>query len=214
MTRTDRSEPLTAGRRRDDRAPFSRAERGALGVVVVALVGFGVYGRLTGAPSTVAYLGTVAAVGAVVGRCRRAPLPVPLAVALAGLALAHLAGGLVGVGHDVLYNASLGGPAFRYDHPVHAAGVFLGALAIWVLLVAPAVGSAQRRTGIAMSVLGGLGLGALNETIEFLTTVAHAGAHVGGYANTGWDLVCNVIGAVAAGVVLDLRPRQFEPTVS
>ena len=55
---------------------------------------------------------------------------------------------------------------------------------------------------LLLVVLGGLGLGALNETIEFLTTTAHAGAHVGGYENTGWDLVSNVAGALMAAVAI------------
>jgi hypothetical protein len=47
-----------------------------------------------------------------------------------------------------------------------------------------------------------LGLGALNEMVEFIATLAHHGAHAGGYWNTGWDLVANFAGATAAGLVL------------
>jgi hypothetical protein len=56
--------------------------------------------------------------------------------------------------------------------------------------------SSRRAVGAA------LGLGALNEMVEFLATLAHHGAHAGGYWNTGWDLVCNFIGAGAAGLVI------------
>jgi hypothetical protein len=38
--------------------------------------------------------------------------------------------------------------------------------------------------------------------VEFLSTLAHSGSHVGGYANTGWDLVCNTGGGLAAGAFL------------
>ena len=41
--------------------------------------------------------------------------------------------------------------------------------------------------------------------IEFLLTMAHHGAHVGGYENTGWDLVSNLVGAVAAWRLLTRR---------
>jgi hypothetical protein len=182
------------------------AERSAIAVVAGALVCFSIYGEATGAPSTVAYLCTVAAVGAIVARLRRAALPAPLAAALAVLAVAHLAGGLVRVGHDVLYNASLWGAVLRYDHFVHASGVFVGTLVIWTLLVAPAVPVGRRSTAVvAVAVLGGLGLGALNETIEFLSTLARGGSHVGGYDNTGWDLVSNVAGAAGAGLFLVRR---------
>lgn len=37
---------------------------------------------------------------------------------------------------------------------------------------------------------------------EFLATLAHHGGHAGGYWNTGWDLVCNFIGASAAGLLI------------
>jgi hypothetical protein len=46
------------------------------------------------------------------------------------------------------------------------------------------------------------GAGALNEMVEFLATLAHHGAHTGGYWNTGWDLVCNFTGAAVAGLVI------------
>lgn len=184
------------------RAPLTQAERAAIGVVAAAAVVFGLYGWLTGAPSTVAYLCTVGALGAVIAGLRRAALPNGLALALGALAVAHLAGGLVRVGDDVLYNASLRGPLLRYDHLVHSSGAFVGTVMIWTVLVAPAFPLPKRSAVVVLAVLGGLGLGALNETIEFLSTTAHGGTHVGGYANTGWDLVSNVAGAVAAGFVL------------
>lgn len=191
---------------RAPRAPLTPAERRAIAVVAVAMALFGVYGRVTGAPSTVAYLCTVAAVGVIVARARRAALPPWLATALAVLTVAHLAGGLVRVGADVLYNASLWGALLRYDHFVHASGVLIGTLTIWTLVLAPLVAVEHRgQAAIAVAVLGGLGLGALNETIEFLSTTAHGGAHVGGYTNTGWDLVSNVVGAGVAGVLVRRR---------
>lgn len=187
-------------------APLTPTESAAVTVAVLAVVGFGIFGEATAAPSTVAYVCTVAGLGALVGRLRRAPLPPALAMALAVLAVAHLAGGLVRVGDDVLYNASLRGALFRYDHLVHGSAVFVGTLLVWTLLVAPAVPASYRSTAaVVLAVLGGLALGGLNETIEFLTTTAHGGAHVGGYTNTGWDLVSNAVGAGAAGVFLVRR---------
>jgi len=193
--------PSTTSRR------LAAPERTALAIVVGALVGFGAYGVTTGAPSTVAYLSTVLAVGAALLCLRRRPLPGPLPLALAALSVAHLAGGLVRVGGNVLYNASPGSPALRYDHFVHASGVLLGTMVLWTLL-APAVGPDRRRGLIFLSVLAGLGLGALNETVEFLTTIVHQGSHVGGYTNTGWDLVSNVVGAVAAAVLIHRAEAQ------
>lgn len=63
--------------------------------------------------------------------------------------------------------------------------------------------------------IGWLGIGAINEMIEFGATVAHAGTHVGGYDNTGWDLVSNTLGALAAATALEVTRRtQPRPTWS
>jgi len=70
------------------------------------------------------------------------------------------------------------------------------------MLAAPHAATNHRRELVILAVGAALGLGALNEVVEFLATLAHHGAHVGGYRNTGWDLVCNVIGAGAAGLVI------------
>jgi hypothetical protein len=155
---------------------------------------------------------SVAAVGLVIRRFRRAPIPGPLAIALAVHAIAHLAGGLVTVGNDVLYNASIGTHVaslhthvLQYDHLVHGFGTFVGTLTLWTLLVPPSSSSSAssvRRDSVVLCLLAGLGVGAINETIEFLATIAHSGAHVGGYTNTGWDFVSNTIGALAAAAVI------------
>jgi uncharacterized membrane protein YjdF len=189
--------------------PASPAERLAAALVVAGMVGFGIYGFASGAPSTPAYLLSIAALVAVVVLVRKAPLPGALVIALAVDALVHLAGGLVQVGTGGLYNVGLGATSgswhtrlLQYDHGAHAFGSFLGAVALWVLLAPPAVDGARRRELIVLCVLAGMGIGAFNELIEFIATLAHAGAHVGGYNNTGWDLVSNTVGALVAGVVI------------
>ena len=61
------------------------------------------------------------------------------------------------------------------------------------LLPAPALSA---RTGCDVYLkIEGLNDAAINEVIEFIATKAHSAAHIGGYDNTGWDLVSNTIGA-------------------
>jgi hypothetical protein len=184
----------------------------------IAMAGFGLYGFVTGAPSTVSYLLSIVAVGFVITRFRRAPIPGPLAIGLAVSATLHLAGGLVSVGNDVLYNASIGPfvaslhtHVLQYDHFAHAFAVFVGTLTLWTLLVPHPSSGSRRSDDIVLCVLAGIGIGGINETIEFLTTTAHQGAHVGGYTNTGWDLVANIVGALAAATVLQRVRREQEP---
>lgn len=171
---------------RTRRRPLSRAERSSLIAALIAVAGFAVYGVATDAPSTVAYVASVLTVGAFVLRLRIDPLPAPLASALAFLAATHLAGGLVRVGGGVLYNAHLGSEVFQYDHLVHSSAVFVGTLVLWEIFARRGVpaGRAAPPT-VILVVLAGLGLGAVNETVEFLTTMLNQGSYVGGYTNTG-----------------------------
>jgi len=191
------------------RAPLSRAERGAIAIVAVALVGFCAFGFATGSPSTVGYVFSVLVIGAAIAWLRRAVLPDLLSFGLAISAIVSLAGGLINIGHNVLYNASIGPQSkglgthlLQYDHAAHAYSSFVIAFACWVTLAAPHAAASHRRELVILAVGTALGLGAINEMVEFLATIAHHGAHVGGYSNTGWDLVCNFIGAGSAGLVL------------
>jgi hypothetical protein len=190
-------------------APVSPTERTAIVIAALATLGFGISGFATGSPSTLTYIFSVGAIGLLIRHFRSVPLPGALAIALAIHATAHLAGGLVNVGNDVLYNASIGPRIasldthlLQYDHFVHTFGSFVGTLTLWTLLVPSSMKRPGRFDLMILCVLAGLGVGAINEVIEFLATIAHTGAHVGGYTNTGWDLVANAIGGLVAGVVI------------
>jgi uncharacterized membrane protein YjdF len=119
-----------------------------------------------------------------------------------------MAGGLVPVGAGVLYNASLGSTAIRYDRVVHAVGFGTAAIACWQALRETL--AARPRVGVglaALVALMGMGVGAVNEVIEFFASQTFA-ANVGGYRNTGWDLVANLVGCVTAGALLVMRERR------
>ena len=51
----------------------------------------------------------------------------------------------------------------------------------------------------------GMGFGGLNEVIEFIAVLLIPSTNVGGYINTGWDLVSNLTGCVLAAVLIRLR---------
>lgn len=126
-----------------------------------------------------------------------------------GLALwgaLHLAGGLVPATDDrVLYNVWLL-PFVRFDHLVHAVGFGFAGLAFREAVharTAMAVAS-----GAVLVFFGGLGLGALNEMIEFLITRVVEDTNIGGFENTGWDLVANTVGAGVAAAWLRHRYRS------
>ncbi|MGH8959290.1 MAG: hypothetical protein ACRDVK_11535 [Acidimicrobiia bacterium] len=119
-----------------------------------------------------------------------------------GLALwgaMHMAGGMIPIdGARVLYNVQLL-PFLRFDQLVHAIGFGFAGLAFW-----ESVGQ-QPGSGALMVLMGGLGFGALNEMIEFLITRFVPDTNIGGFENTGWDLVANTTGATIAAMWVHWR---------
>jgi len=185
-------------------APLTAAERRSLGVALLAVVVLGTYGFRDGAHNTIGYLVSVGAFAAAVGLVRREPLHPGLAGALGALVVGHLAGGLVNIGDDVLYNTHPNVPALQYDHIFHASASAIGVVALWGW-----IRSEVRSVplGLLFAALGALGLGALNELVEFLSTLAHDGGHVGGYLNTGWDFVSNTLGVAVASAAIGFSTR-------
>ena len=50
--------------------------------------------------------------------------------------------------------------------------------------------------------LASIGIGGLNEIIEFIMVLALENTGVGGYYNTAWDIVFNTIGAILGTIFL------------
>jgi uncharacterized membrane protein YjdF len=175
----------------------------ALGAVTLAyLVGFAVFGAATGAPLTVPYAVVVAAglVGVAVAD-DRARFSAGVLVGLCVWGAAHMAGGLVDLGGGrILYNATAA-PWLRYDNAVHFVGFGVAGVACWEALVRHvAVDGLGRRATAALVCTFAMGLGAANEVVEFGASHLLDATNVGGYQNTGRDLVANLLGGLVAGV--------------
>jgi len=137
--------------------------------------------------------------------------------------LAHMAGGLVVVPESwpvmgtnrVLYSLWLIPDRLKYDHVVHAYGFGVTTWVCWQGLRAALGGQPQRvrpTSGLmVLSAAAGLGFGALNEVIEFAATLLVPETNVGGYLNTGWDLVANLFGATVAVTAIWLSNRSTPP---
>lgn len=134
-------------------------------------------------------------------------------------AIAHMAGGLLPVPDswptggegNVLYNLWLIPDRLKFDQLVHAYGFGMTTWVCWQCLE-----FAFRSRGVAISpTIGlmtlcstaGMGFGAVNEVVEFLATLALPETNVGGYVNTGWDLVSNLVGAFIAALAIYFWPR-------
>jgi hypothetical protein len=69
------------------------------------------------------------------------------------------------------------------------------------------------RTSLTLGMLtlcgaASMGFGGLNEVIEFFLTLTLPETNIGGYMNTGWDLVSNLVGVtLACGLIV--RCHQF-----
>lgn len=137
--------------------------------------------------------------------------------------LLHMAGGLVSVPESwtidgeirVLYSWWLVPGRLKYDQVVHAYGFACATWGCWQCLrvgVASRAGvdRTQVKPGFGFLVLcavAGMGFGALNEVIEFAATLAVPETNVGGYVNTGWDLVSNMVGSCTAAALIWWRGR-------
>ena len=138
--------------------------------------------------------------------------------------LAHMAGGLVPVPANwpingnirVLYSWWLIPGLLKYDHVVHAYGFGVTTFVCWQGLnaaisrwvnnvpVFPTLGL------LVICAAAATGFGALNEVVEFVAVLTIPNTNVGGYINTGWDLVSNLVGTTIAAVGIRLFYRDSD----
>lgn len=188
-----------------------------IGVAGAAVVGFTAYGVISAASLTVAYAATVVLLGLVVVRLdRTVRFSTVVALGLTAWAVAHLAGGLIELDDErVLYNAVLA-PHVRYDNVVHFFGFGVAGIAAWEAL-SPRLSAGRPVPPMVAAVvvwLFGMGIGALNEVVEFAVALNVEDSNVGGFLNTGRDLVANLAGAAVAGVLVAHRCRAGEGPLS
>jgi uncharacterized membrane protein YjdF len=149
---------------------------------------------------------------------RRYPLTAPLLWSFSAWGLLHMAGGLMTIpenwsregNYSLLYSWWLIPGWLRYDHVVHAFGFGITTWLCWHILRQalrqPDGGSVRPTFGmLALCAAAGMGFGALNEVIEFIAVLTIPNTNVGGYENTGWDLVANLVGSTIAAMIIRLR---------
>jgi hypothetical protein len=132
--------------------------------------------------------------------------------------LAHMAGGLCPLpagwpyngDHAVLYSGWIIPQRLKYDQIVHAYGFGVTTWLCWHILrngLRQPDGRALRPTFgmLVLCAAAGMGFGALNEVIEFIAVLTIPNTNVGGYENTGWDLVANLVGTIIAALVIRVR---------
>lgn len=126
-------------------------------------------------------------------------------MSLSALGLLHLLGGNVWVDTVRLYDYYFVSGIFRYDNFVHMVGSAIMVMLAHALLTPILDDKFEVRQGyfILLLVLVGMGLGAINELVEFVAVlVLDVGEQVGDYTNTLLDLVFNTMGSAAMAIFL------------
>jgi len=130
--------------------------------------------------------------------------------------LLHMIGGLVRLPPGFMYE---GDKAVVYswwiipnvlkaDNVIHAYGFAIATWVCWHCLKAATSVTKPTVGLLALCIFAGMGLGATNEIIEYITTVLVPSTNIGGYINTSWDLIWNLIGCTIAAVSIGLRNRS------
>jgi hypothetical protein len=165
----------------------------------------------------VVYVITMLILIVLVGRSlRSAEYPLSMLWALSLWGLAHMAGGGVPVGDSVLYSAQVVPLAppdgewtfLKYDQIVHAYGFGVTAWVLWHLMRRHYPVLEGTWTIHVYPALAAMGLGAVNEIIEFVAVLSVPETNVGGYINTALDLCFNAAGAVIAMVIVAVTRRR------
>jgi len=152
---------------------------------------------------------------------RRSNLTGGLLWALSIWGLLHMAGGLMTIPDSwprngenaVLYSLWLIPNRLKYDQIVHAYGFGVTTMVCWHVvkhglrdlqgwMPKPTLGL------LVLCAAGGMGFGAFNEVVEFIAVLTIPNTNVGGYENTGWDLVANLTGCIIAAVIVRLRSTR------
>jgi len=189
---------------------LTKKERPLLVVNAILLGSFGWMALQPVNYEFILYVVVIAAVGGlIVWRQRTVRFSLPVLWGLTLWALLHMAGGNLHVAGGLLYDVvliPLVGPPYNilgYDDVVHMFGFGVATLVCHHLL-RPHLREDRVHARVLgfLLVLMGLGMGAVNELIEFLAVVILPKTGVGGYENTLLDMVFNLIGAmIAVGLV-------------
>lgn len=152
--------------------------------------------------------------GLIVGTLHKSKFPLSILLGLSAWSFLHMAGGSIPVADGVLYAMpivelfSVGDTyVLKYDQVIHAFGFFVSTLVMHHLLVGQVRPGYNKALLLFAAGCAGMGLGALNEVVEFGVVLTVPDNGVGGYFNTALDLVFNMLGAALAMVMIVLRRK-------
>jgi putative membrane protein len=193
--------------------------KGQLSILAVNLVALSVFAVLFFVRSNyefVIYIGVIVFFLILIATTNyRVYYPNALLWALTAWAIMHMAGGAVYINKVRLYEIILiplsqDIPVFRYDQLVHIVGFGTATVTMFYVLKPLLRADLERFAALSIIVVAaGLGIGALNEIVEFITGLIVPESGVGGYLNTSLDLAADLIGAVLAMGIIRISEREF-----
>jgi len=199
------------------RVPASRSQvHAVIGFSAFYILAAAVAAMLAGNSEFVFYIVVMLVLASAIFLVHRAVgLSASLLWCLTAWGFLHMAGGLVPLPDSwpangpirVLYSWWIIPDMLKYDQVIHAYGF---GITTWLCWQALSVGvhrgcgkPPQPSLGIlTLCAAASMGFGALNEVVEFIATLSMTETNVGGYVNTGWDLVANLVGATIAAVLI------------
>lgn len=127
----------------------------------------------------------------------------------------HMVGGGVRVGGEVVYALQLipiwvteNFFILKYDQFVHAYLYFVMVFVIWHLIKNHLSKKPNLWVIYPAVALISIGIGSLNEIVEFIAVLVLPETGVGGYYNTAWDIAFNTLGAILGVIVLHFSKRK------
>ncbi len=183
---------------------------------LVYLVAFALYFIRTSNNEFLLYVGVVVMVFVLMfATLHRTRFSYPVLAGMSLWGLFHMAGGGLAVNGEVLYAlhlipiVDLGEELFilKFDQVVHFWGFGVATLLAYDLLKHYLNDRSNYAVVYPLLVLIGMGLGSLNEIVEFFAVLAFPETGVGGYSNTSLDMVFNSLGAIAAVVIVHFKRK-------
>jgi uncharacterized membrane protein YjdF len=170
------------------------------------LIAFAVYYTSIGNYEFLIYISVIALLGLIIGvNLKKSNLDNLVLWLLSIWGLVHMIGGGIRIAGNTIYSMRLidivdkGGQFYilKMDQVIHFYGFFVAAILVYQLLkTTGSIAPKSAKLMIFLSWIGSMGLGALNEVIEFIAFIALAETGVGDLYNTGLDLIFNMAGAL------------------
>ena len=174
------------------------------------IIPFAIFYLLKGNYEFLVYIGILVLIGIIIiTTIKKSKLDYLALWGLSIWGLLHMLGGGLRINGSTLYSQHLidiidkGGQFYilKMDQLIHFYGFLVAAIVVFQLLAPHFKDINNSKLAIFLAWIGSMGLGALNEVIEFIAFISLKNTGVGDVYNTGLDLIFNLIGALVGAFI-------------